>query len=161
MQDRRVVLKRCVWLKHRWQFLVLDLDQIKSALRDVLVISGDCHHALANEADPIIGQDRRVLHRPAPQSPPDISTCDDSVDARDLPGRCGINADDAGVRVGTMEGLAPEGAREGHIRRIAGVARRLPSAVPPGYWLSNDVIGGHLVSSSFYRSSHSAATRLP
>src|SRR5262249_45046634 len=149
MQDRRIVLKRGMGLKHRRQFLVLDLDEVKSTLGDVLVVSCDGRHALATEAHPIVGQDRHVLHCPTPQSRPDIRTRDDSVDARDLPGRCSIDADDTGVRVGTMEGLAPEGAGQGYVRRIARVARRLRGAVHPGYWLSNDMIGGHVVLSAF------------
>jgi hypothetical protein len=40
-----------------------------------------------------------------------------------------------------MEGLAPEGAGEGHIRRIAGVAHGLRGTVHPRYWLPNDVVG--------------------
>src|SRR5499426_1133938 len=144
MQDRRIVLQCCVRLKHRRQFLVLDLDQVKGVLSNVFVISRDSCHALATEADPIVGQDRHVLHRPTPQSSPDISPRDDGMHARDLRGRCGINADDAGVGVGTMKRLTPKSAREGHIRRIAGVTRRLCSAIHPGYWLSNYVIGGHL-----------------
>src|SRR5262245_41233324 len=116
MQDRRIVLKRCVWLKHRQQFLVLDLDQVKGALGNVLVLSRDSRHALANEAYPIVGEDRHVLHRSTPQSSPDISTRDDGVHTRDLPGRCGINTDDAGVCIGTMEGLAPESTGQGYIR---------------------------------------------
>src|SRR5262252_3653568 len=149
MQDRRIVLQRRVWLKHRRQFRVLDLDQVKSTLGDVLVISRDGRHALATKAHPIVSQDRHVLHCPTPQSLSDISTRDDSVHTRDLPGRCGINANNTGVRVGTMEGLAPQGAWEGHIRGIAGMARRLRRTVYPERWLSDDMVGGHSVLSAF------------
>src|SRR5262245_53756293 len=123
------------------------ISQVQGALRNVLVVSGNGGHPLANEAHPLVGQDRHVLHRPTPQSTPHISPRDDRVDARDLLRCCRINTDNASVRIRTMEGLAPEGAGEGHIRRIVGMARGLGNTVHPGRWLSNDVIGSHGVSS--------------
>jgi hypothetical protein len=148
MQDRRVGLERLKRLEHRRQFFILDLDQVERALGDVLVGGGDGRYALAKEAHPIVGQYRNVLHRPAPQSTPDISAGDDGMDPWDLLRLCRVDTDDAGVSVRTMERLAPEGAGQGHIRRIASVACSLLSAVHPGRWLSNDVVSDHPVPSA-------------
>ena len=68
--------------------------------------------------------------------------------AGDLLCRRRIDADNAGVGIGTMQGLAPEGAGQGHIRGIARVTRRLLLAVHPACWLPNDMVGGHPVSSA-------------
>jgi hypothetical protein len=149
MQDRRVGLERLERLEHRRQFFILDLDQVERALGDVLVVSGDGRHALAKEADPIVGQYRNVLHRPAPQSTPDISAGDDGMDPWDLLRLCRVDADDAGVSVRTMERLAPEGAGQGHVCRVTGVARHLLRAVHPARWLADDVVGDHPMPSAF------------
>ena len=142
-------LERVKRLKHRRQFFVFDLDQVERLLGDILVVSSDGCHALAKEAHPIVGQDGHVLHRPAPQSPADIGSGDDGVDAGDLLRRRGVDANDAGVGIGTMQGLAPESAGKGNIRCIMGAARHLVSAIDPWRWLSNDVVGSHPLPSTF------------
>ncbi len=149
MQDRCIVLKCVERLKHRRQFLIFDLDQVEGLLRDILVVSRDGCHALAKKAHPIVGQDGHILDPPAPQPSAHVSASDDRVYARDLLRRRGVDADDAGVGIGAMQGLAPEGAGKGNIRCVTGVARHLVTPIHSWNWLSNDVVGSHPFPSTF------------
>jgi hypothetical protein len=113
MQDRGIGLKRVQRLKHRWQLCVFNLDQLKSLLGDILILSGDGRHALTKETHPIVGQDGNVLHGSAPQPSTHIRAGNDGVNARHLPRCRGVDPDDAGMGIGTVAATCPTECRVG------------------------------------------------
>ena len=72
-----------------------------------------------------------------------VGAGDDSAHARQGLGRRGIHAENAGVGMGTAQGLGPQHSGQGEIRGVLGAAPDLVRAVHTGRWLSNDAQIGH------------------
>ena len=89
------------------QLLVGDLDQFGGALGDLRGAGDDGRHLLSDEADPILGEHVAVLHVDA-KGEREVGTGHHLDDACERLGRCGVDPQDAGVRVGALDDLGVE-----------------------------------------------------
>jgi hypothetical protein len=86
VQLRRAV-RQCLFdFKNGRQLFVLDLDQVYSLLRDVVVVSSHRGDAFANEAHAVRGQHRDVLDRAAVELGLNVGCCDHGMHAGQGPG---------------------------------------------------------------------------
>lgn len=138
MKEWSIGLHRLQGIEHRGQLLVVHTNRGDRGLGRVIGFGGDGRHPIADEPHPIPAEDRHVAHHLADQQPWNLLARYDRTNSWYLPGRRGIDAEDASVGIGAAQDFGEQHARQRHIRRVARVSGDLVRAFSAWNGCSDD-----------------------
>ena len=120
------------------ELLVGDLDEVDGGSGGLLVDGGDGRDLIAHVADLVRGERHLVLDEGTPAALEGVLGGHHGPYAGQRLGSGGVDAQDAGVRVGAAEDLAGERAWRGDVGDVFGTARDFLEALDPWGGLPDD-----------------------
>jgi hypothetical protein len=122
--------------KHGGQFLVRHVNKGEGFLRRLQGFRRHRRDFLAHKQHPVPRQNRDIAQQPAHSAVGEVLASEDRMDARDLAGPGGIDAQNMRVGIGTAQDFPPQHAGQQQVGSIQGLTGHLLRPFLLGYWLA-------------------------